>query len=147
MFRRKNRIWEQVASIWQPINPRIDEWSLSIKFVVRIDPELLMFYDSIFNAWNIFGYLLHNHHAYNIINPAWYRWQARRHLPMEGGRSCKTTLHGGEDGESMLPLEYWKAMFANTSKLLVICHTTRLHMFGQRWAVWDMCLSSWCSTL
>ena len=47
---------------------------------------------------------------YIDVNPTRYRWQVRRFLPMEGGRHCKSTLHGGEDGESMLPLEYFQIM-------------------------------------
>ena len=42
-----------------------------------------------------------------LINPARYRWQVRRLLSTEGGLLlCKSTLRGGEDGESMLPLEF-----------------------------------------
>ena len=44
-------------------------------------------------------------------NPARYRWQVRRLLSTEGGLLlCKSTLRGGEDGESMLPLGFFQVV-------------------------------------
>ena len=46
-----------------------------------------------------------------LFNPARYRWQVRRLLSTEGGLLlCKSTLRGGEDGESMLPLGFFQVV-------------------------------------
>ena len=57
----------------------------------------------------IFWYYLYIANILHLANPARYRWQVRRLLSTEGGLLlCKSTLRGGEDGESMLPLGFFQ---------------------------------------
>ena len=59
--------------------------------------------------------------------PARYRWQVRRFSPSEGGRHCKSTLRGGEDGESMLPLGYSQNAGGISHVLLSACQVSTYH--------------------
>ena len=62
-----------------------------------------------------------------LMKPASYRWQVRRFSPSEGGRHCKSTLRGGEDGESMLPLGYSQNAGGISHVLLSACQVSAYH--------------------